>query len=90
MDRWLQSNPRDVVSALERCSRSCTVRNLTPMVVPLTRTDIGVPTVRVVVPGLRHFWARFAAGRLYDVPVELGWRTHPIAESDLNPTPMFI
>jgi oxazoline/thiazoline synthase len=28
--------------------------------------------VKVVVPGLRSFWARFAPGRLYDVPVRLG------------------
>src|SRR5690606_30411941 len=30
---------------------------------------IGMPAVKVIVPGLRHFWARFAPGRLYDVPV---------------------
>jgi ribosomal protein S12 methylthiotransferase accessory factor len=34
---------------------------------------------------LRHFYRRFAPGRLYDVPVKLGWRTNPIAESELNP-----
>ena len=50
-----------------------------------TRADIGVPVVRVIAPGLRHFYRRFAPGRLYDVPVKLGLRDHPIAESDLNP-----
>jgi ribosomal protein S12 methylthiotransferase accessory factor len=49
-----------------------------------------LPVVKVVVPGLRHFWARFGAGRLYDVPVQLGWRKSPLAETELNPIPMFL
>jgi ribosomal protein S12 methylthiotransferase accessory factor YcaO len=55
------------------------------MVLDQTRADIGVPVVRVIAPGLRHFYRRFAPGRLYDVPVKLGLRDRPIAESDLNP-----
>jgi oxazoline/thiazoline synthase len=39
----------------------------------------------VIVPGLRHFYRRFAPGRLYDVPVKLGWRDRPLAEDELNP-----
>jgi hypothetical protein len=46
--------------------------------------------VKVLVPGLRHFWTRFGAGRLYDVPVQLGWLDRPTAEEDLNPIPIFI
>jgi oxazoline/thiazoline synthase len=55
------------------------------LVLDQSRPDIEVPVVRVVVPGLRHFYRRFAPGRLYDVPVKLGWRDRPIAESELNP-----
>jgi ribosomal protein S12 methylthiotransferase accessory factor len=55
------------------------------LVLDQTRPDIEVPVVRVIVPGLRHFYRRFAAGRLYDVPVKLGWRDRPIAEGELNP-----
>ncbi len=50
-----------------------------------TRPDIEVPVVRVIVPGLRHFYRRFGPGRLYDVPVKLGWRDGPLPESELNP-----
>ena len=49
--------------------------------------EIGLPVVKVIVPGLRHFWARFAPGRLYDVPVQLGWLPRPLAEEELNPDP---
>jgi ribosomal protein S12 methylthiotransferase accessory factor len=55
------------------------------LVLDQTRLDIEVPVVRVIVPGLRHFYRRFAPGRLYDVPVQLGWRDQPVAESDVNP-----
>lgn len=55
-----------------------------------TRPDIGVPVYKVIAPGIRHFWARFAPGRLYDVPVALGWLDEPTAEDALNPIPMFV
>lgn len=60
------------------------------LVLDQTRPDIGIPVVKVVVPGLRHFWARFAPGRLYDVPVKMGWLDKPKKEDELNPTPMFL
>jgi len=55
------------------------------LVLDQTRPDIEVPVVRVTVPGLRHFYRRFAPGRLYDVPVKLGWRDRPLSEHELNP-----
>lgn len=56
----------------------------------LTRSDVGFPVARVVVPGLRHFWARYAPGRLYDVPVAQGWLERPCTEAELNPIPFFL
>lgn len=88
--RFSHDLPQDADSALQRIAEICARKTLEPLVVDLTRTDIGVPTARVIVPGLRHFWARFGPGRLYDVPVALGWRTEPCAEEALNPTPMFV
>ena len=55
------------------------------LVLDQTRPDIAAPVVRVIVPGLRHFYRRFARGRLYDVPVKLGLRDHSLKESELNP-----
>ncbi|HEX8007659.1 MAG TPA: YcaO-like family protein, partial [Trebonia sp.] len=60
------------------------------LVLDQTRPDIGMPVVKVLVPGLRHFWPRFAPGRLYDVPVQLGRLAEPTAYQDLNPTPLFV
>jgi ribosomal protein S12 methylthiotransferase accessory factor len=55
------------------------------LVLDQTRPDIQVPVVRVIVPGLRHLHRRFAPGRLYDVPVNLGLRKRPLREAELNP-----
>ena len=55
------------------------------LVIDQTRPDIEVPVVRVIVPGMRHFYRRFAPGRLYDVPVKLGLRERPLREDELNP-----
>ena len=56
----------------------------------LTRSDIGLPVVRTVVPGLRHFWNRFAPGRLYNVPVSLAWVPDGYDEDDVNPRWVFM
>ncbi|MEV6753666.1 TOMM precursor leader peptide-binding protein [Streptomyces sp. NPDC051214] len=60
------------------------------LVLDQTRPDIGLPVVKVVVPGLRHFWARYAPGRLYDVPVALGRLAEPTPYAELNPIPLFV
>jgi bacteriocin biosynthesis cyclodehydratase domain-containing protein len=57
------------------------------LVLNQTRPDVEVPVVRVVVPGLRHFYRRFGPGRLYDVPIKLGLRDRPLPEAELTPFP---
>jgi ribosomal protein S12 methylthiotransferase accessory factor len=54
----------------------------------LTRSDTGLPVVRVIVPGMRPRTPRFAPGRLYETPVRLGWRERVCREEDLNPIPL--
>jgi oxazoline/thiazoline synthase len=75
----------DLCTDTRTCLDLAVSRDLEVLVLDQTRPDVGFPVVRVVAPGLRHFWARFGAGRLYDVPVEEGWLAHPLAETDLNP-----
>lgn len=55
------------------------------LVLDQTRPDVEVAVVRVIVPGMRHFYRRFGPGRLYDVPVRLGLRDRPSLESELTP-----
>ncbi len=80
----------DVTQDVYECQRLVEQQGLEMLVLDQTRPEIGLPVVKVIVPGLRHFWARFAPGRLYDVPVKLGWLEKPLAEKDLNPIPMFL
>jgi YcaO-like protein with predicted kinase domain len=44
--------------------------------------------MRVIVPGLRPLWPRFAPGRLFDVPRRIGWTAGPTAEASFNPVPI--
>ncbi len=78
----------DVRDDLEHCRALVESRGMEFLVLDQTRPDIGMPVVRVIVPGMRHYWARLAPGRLYDVPVKMGWRDRPIAESDINTAPV--
>ncbi len=78
----------DVRDEIDRCRSLVEARGMEFLVLDQTRPDIGMPVVRVIVPGLRHFWERLAPGRLYDVPVEMGRRGRALAEEELNPVPV--
>lgn len=67
------------------CKALAESRGIEIMVLNQSRPDVDFPVVRVVAPGLRHFWARFGPGRLYDVPLQQGWLTRPRDEMDMNP-----
>lgn len=86
--RTLADHPRppavDVAVTLRQQVERLHARGLHTLVLDQTRPDVGLPVARVVVPGLRHFWPRFGPGRLYDVPVALGWRDAPLPEARLN------
>jgi ribosomal protein S12 methylthiotransferase accessory factor len=80
----------DVREDVLRCQQIVERQGLEMLVLDQTRPDLGLPVAKVIVPGIRHFWARYAPGRLYDVPVKLGWRQQPLAEDQLNLIPMFL
>lgn len=79
---WNQADPKRIISRLEKSGLPVYLQDL-------TRPYIGLPVIRAVVPGLRPWWRRLAAGRLYDVPVQCGWLNEPKKESELNPVSMF-
>lgn len=80
--------PRGPEEALQACAALCRQKNQPLLVLDLTPPAAKVPVVRVIVPGMRHFRARFAPGRLYQVPVTMGWRTTPISEKELTQLPI--
>ncbi|MDH6120737.1 bacteriocin biosynthesis cyclodehydratase domain-containing protein [Kitasatospora sp. GAS204A] len=81
---------RDLLDDLDAILDLTDRHGLEMLVVDQTRPDIGLPVVKVIVPGLRHFWSRFAPGRLFDVPVALGRLATPTHYQDLNPIPIFV
>jgi ribosomal protein S12 methylthiotransferase accessory factor len=81
---------RDITEDVTGIQRRLAAQGMEVLVLDQTRPDVGLPVVKVIVPGLRHFWARFGPGRLYDVPVRLGRATEPTRYEDLNPVPMFL
>ncbi|MFG2846835.1 TOMM precursor leader peptide-binding protein [Kitasatospora sp. NPDC048296] len=81
---------RDLGEEVAACVETVRAHGLDLLVLDQTRPDIGLPVVKVVVPGLRQFWARFAPGRLFDVPVALGRLARPSRYEELNPIPLFV
>jgi bacteriocin biosynthesis cyclodehydratase domain-containing protein len=71
----------DVLACVEAARR----RGIDVLVLDQTRPDVGLPVVRVIMSSMRHYWARLAPGRLYDVPVALGWLPAALDEEQMNP-----
>jgi ribosomal protein S12 methylthiotransferase accessory factor len=80
----------DVKREVEWCVERARSLGLEFLVLDMTRPDIGFPVARVIVPRMRHCWGRFAPGRLYDVPVEIGCLTRALREQELNPIAYFL
>jgi bacteriocin biosynthesis cyclodehydratase domain-containing protein len=80
----------DVRDDLVACMSIMERLGMEVIVLDQTRPDIALPVVKVVIPGLRHCHARFGPGRLYSVPVALGWRETACPEQELNPIPVFL
>jgi oxazoline/thiazoline synthase len=60
------------------------------LVLDQTRPDVGLRVAKVIIPGMRHWWRQLGAGRLYEVPVKMGWLKEPLMEDQLNPFPMWM
>jgi ribosomal protein S12 methylthiotransferase accessory factor len=81
---------QDIKEEIEWCIARARDLGLEVLALDMTRPDIGFPVARVIVPGMRHCWARLGPGRLYDVPVRMGWLARPLRESELNPQAYFL
>lgn len=86
---YLNNWSGDLYTDVMNCVMLAQSKGWETLILDQTRPDIGLSVVKVIVPGMRHFWPRFAPGRLYDIPVQMGWLTVPLTEEQLNPQPIF-
>lgn len=84
------SDNEDFLDDLQVYFKQLRARDLDVYTVNLTPLNAPMAVVKVIVPTLRHFWARYGAGRLYQVPVMLGDFSRPLEENELNPIPYFV
>jgi oxazoline/thiazoline synthase len=80
----------DLLEDIKYCQKVVEQKGMEMLVIDQTCPDIGLKVVKVIVPGLRHFWKRLGSGRLYEIPVQMGWLQESIPEDKLNPWPCLI
>ena len=76
---------KDIRNGVERVEKA----GMEVIVLDQSLPDLELKVAKVMVPGMRHFWRRLGPGRLYDVPVELGWVSEATAEDRMNPRSVF-
>lgn len=86
---YVEESPLNLGKWIDFCRLLCEQKGMEFLVLDQTRPETNIPVCKVIVPGMRHTWPRFAPGRLYDVPVQMGWFPAPLLESELNPIPFF-
>lgn len=74
----------------QRCIETVKENNWQIYVAELTRVDIEMPVIKVLIPQLRSMHTRLDPGRLYEVPVQMGKLKKPYQESEMNPIDIFI
>jgi bacteriocin biosynthesis cyclodehydratase domain-containing protein len=79
----------DVATDARRCVELAERAGLEVIVVDQSRPDIELNVVKVIVPGLRHFWRRLGPGRLWQVPARLGRSPLAADEHAVNPLNVF-
>jgi ribosomal protein S12 methylthiotransferase accessory factor len=87
---FVSASSDDVTADVARCIHTAAALGMETLVLDQSRPDVNLRVSKIVVPGMRHFWARLAPGRLYDVPVRIGWLPRPLTEEQLNPIAMFL
>ncbi len=74
----------DIHDDIHYCESVARALGFEVLILDQSRRETGLNSVKVVVPGLRHYWRRLGQGRLYSVPVQLGWLPEQLLESELN------
>lgn len=77
----------DLLDDINTAVRIMKEHNLETFAFDLSRPETGLSVVRAIVPGLCHFWPRFANRRMYEMPVKLGWIKKQLSEDELNQIP---
>ncbi|MBV8277352.1 MAG: YcaO-like family protein, partial [Verrucomicrobia bacterium] len=85
---YTRRHDSDICDAILECQAILEKHGLEMLVLDQTRANIGLAVAKVFVPGLRHFWPRFAPGRLYEVPLKQNWLVDPRREEELNSIPI--
>jgi len=83
--RTVGPDTEDLVDDIRYCQSLVEKLGMEFLVLDQTRAEAGLSAVKVIVPGMRHYWRRLGPGRLYQVPVRLGWLESAKREEDLNP-----
>ncbi|MEE6261565.1 TOMM precursor leader peptide-binding protein [Plantactinospora sonchi] len=79
----------DVAEDVRRCVTLAADAGLEVIVLNQSRPELELAVVKVLVPGLRHFWRRLGPGRLWTVPARLGRTPYAADEDAVNPLSVF-
>lgn len=85
IDSPAEPGPLESRQIVDLCVQRMKERGIQPIAVDLTRPDVLVHAVRAIAPGMRSPRNQRGPGRLYTVPVQLGWLQKALTESELNP-----
>jgi ribosomal protein S12 methylthiotransferase accessory factor len=89
-DNYPQIASNDLLDDVKLCQKIVEEKNMEMLVLDQTRPDIELRVAKVIVPGMRHMWKRFGSGRLYEVPLQMGWLSESLKETQLNTFPMWM
>jgi oxazoline/thiazoline synthase len=88
-DTHASSSTGDIAEDVRRGVDLAARAGIEVIVVQQSRPELELAVVKVLAPGLRHFWRRLGPGRLWDVPPALARHRYAADESAINPYSVF-
>ncbi|MET0425808.1 MAG: YcaO-like family protein, partial [Actinoplanes sp.] len=79
----------EVAGDVRHCVELARRAGIEVIVLDQSRPDLDLAVVKVMAPGLRHFWRRLGPGRLWEVPAALGRTPRAADEDSINPLSVF-
>ncbi|TQF70524.1 hypothetical protein FLM44_05365 [Pseudoalteromonas luteoviolacea] len=81
------NNIKEAINLVVECLAKIGVETC---VLDYSRKHLPLKTVKVITPGLCHFWPRYRTKRLYQTPLNMGWLEYAHKEGELNPLELYL
>jgi len=82
--------PKSLKGIINMLVKNLKEKDIEVCVVNYSDSSSPLKTVKVIAPGLCHFWPRYSNSRLFEVPIKQKWLAEKLTEFELNKLELYL